>query len=231
MLNQASYDVGISAACGHDAYIKKEWFDILGNTLFLNRCRTGQISRNELHTFVRQHQLYSRHFTRYLAALLCNMEDDQDRQGLIINLFDEMGLGDAGNVPHSVLYRNMMHKMVVLPDSNPLPSTTKLIDAMFDCCRNPNLMVGLGALCLGAEGIVPTIYSMIINGFLTIGEPAENLEFFYLHVGCDDGHSQTMMQIIERELTKNPEAIIDLNYGANKLIQARVDFFNGLICH
>jgi|GEM_PF-7063756 len=178
MLNQVIYDGESSAACSHAAYIKKEWFDLLGNTLFLSRCRNGQITRNELHTFVRQHQLYSRHFTRYLAALLCNMENDHDRQSLIINLFDEMGLGDAGSVPHSVLYRNMMYKMGVPLDDNPLPTTAKLIDAMFDCCRNPNLLVGLGALCLGAEGIVPAVYSMIINGFLSIGESTENLEFF-----------------------------------------------------
>jgi pyrroloquinoline quinone (PQQ) biosynthesis protein C len=231
MLNQAIYEGGNGITCQNAPYIKQEWLTMLGDTLFLTRCRTGHITRNELHTFVRQHQLYSRHFTRYLSALLCNMDSDHDRQGLIMNLFDEMGLGDSGNVPHSILYKNMMNTMGILTDDVPLPTTTLLIDAMFECCKYSNLMVGLGALCLGAEGIVPKIYSTIVNGFLSVGEPMENLQFFNLHIGCDDEHSKIMYGIIKKELSKNPNAMIDLNYGANKLIQARVDFFNGLTCH
>jgi len=213
----------------NNLYIKQEWLDNLADTPFLTRCRTGKISRDELHVFVKQHRLYSRHFTRYLAALLSNIEDDHDRQELTRNLFDEMGLGDAGNRPHSMLYLDMMHNMGITPDENPLPSTMRLIDTMLQCCKFPNYLVGLGALCLGAEGIVPYIYTMIVNSFLSMGESQENLQFFTLHIECDDEHAKTMYAIIEKELDKNQNASIDLNYGANRLIQARVDFFNGLV--
>ena len=220
--------IGIENCRTNDPYIKQEWLDSLGHTRFLARCSTGGISRDGLHGFIKQHQLYSRHFTRYLAALLSKIEDDHDRQELTMNLFDEMGLGKAGDIPHSRLYQNMMANMGITPDQTPLPSTLRLIGAMYECCKSSNYMVGLGALCLGAEGIVPYIYSIIVEGFLSIGEPMENLLFFTLHVKCDDEHSKTMFGIIDKELAKNPNGLIDLNYGACKLIQARIDFLNGL---
>lgn len=212
-------------------YVKLEWLDRLGNTVFLTRCQNGQICRDELHSFIQQHQVYSRCFTRFLAALLSNIEDDEHRLALTHNLFDEMGLGDAGSLPHSKLYRNMMESMGLAPCTNPLPSTQHLVDTMFECCKSPNYMVALGAMCLGAEGIVPFLYQRIVDGFLTIGESLDKLEFFTLHIDCDDGHAETMNEIIAWQLQKSPSALIDLNYGAEKMIQARMGFFDGITAY
>jgi pyrroloquinoline quinone (PQQ) biosynthesis protein C len=215
----------------NNPYIKTEWLEQLSRTPFLVRCRTGQISREELNNFVQQHQIYSCCFTRFLAALLANIEDDDHRLALTRNLFDEMGLGDAGNLPHSKLYLNMMDSMGLVPSKTPSPSTQRLVDTMFECCKSPNYMVGLGALCLGAEGIVPYIYQLIVDGFLASGESLNKLHFFTLHIDCDDQHAETMNEIIGLQLQKTPSALLDLNYGAEKLIQARIGFFEGLsIC-
>jgi pyrroloquinoline-quinone synthase len=209
-------------------YIKDEWLEQLGSTRFLARCQTGQISRAELDSFIQQHQVYSRCFTRFLAALLANIVNDQHRLALTQNLFDEMGLGDAGSLPHSTLYRYMMDSMGLLPCTTPLPSTQRLVDTMFECCKSPNYMVALGAMCLGAEGIVPYLYQWIVDGFQTLGESPDKLRFFTLHIECDDGHAETMNQIIDVELRQTPTALLDLNYGAEKMIQARIEFFEGL---
>lgn len=210
-------------------YLKPEWLNTLNATVFLSRCRGGEIDREIMHRFVRQHQWYAGRFTRYLAALLANIEDDGDRFELTRNLFDEMGLGDAGSQPHSLLYKEMMARMGIEPDSGPLPATQRLIDAMTECCANPNHLVGLGALCLGAEGVVPHIYSAIVDGFLAAGEPLENLRFFTLHIECDDDHADTMYRIIDKELAENPAAVADLHHGAERLIEARTAFFDSLI--
>ena len=42
-------------------------------------------TRDELHTYVRQQCHYSRHFTRYLSALLANIVDETDRRDLVQN--------------------------------------------------------------------------------------------------------------------------------------------------
>jgi pyrroloquinoline-quinone synthase len=227
-MNANLHRVGCSKANATSPYVKAEWLEQLGNTDFLSRCRNGQVSRAELDIFVQQQQLYSGCFTRFLAALLANIEDDDHRLALTQNLFDEMGLGDAGNLPHSKLYRNMMASMGLVPSTAPLPSTQRQIDTMFECCKSPNYMLGLGALCLGAEGIVPYLYQCVVDGFLSVGESREKLQFFTLHIECDDGHAETMNAIIARELQKSPSALLDLNYGAEKMIRARIGFFDGL---
>lgn len=227
-MNTNLQGVDFSKSTTTSPYIRTEWVEQLGHTRFLTRCQNGQISQEELHIFVEQHQIYSRGFTRYLAALLANIEDDGHRLALTHNLFDEMGLGDAGNVPHSKLYRNMMASMGLTPSASPLVSTQQLVDTMFDCCRSSNYMVGLGALCLGAEGIVPFIYQRIVDGFLAVGESLNKLQFFTLHIDCDDEHAETMNEIITWQLQKSPSALVDLNYGAEKMIQARVRFFEAL---
>ncbi|MGZ8219774.1 TenA family transcriptional regulator [Methylomagnum sp.] len=200
----------------------------MDQTAFIRRCRDRRITRPELTTFIKQHYWYSRNFTRYLAALLSNLENEADSLALTHNLFDEMGFGEAGNIPHSLLYRNMAQRMELQFDQAPFTSTTSLADTMLACCRSPNVMVGLGALCVGAEGIVPHVYAAIVEGFLAVGEVRENLLFFTLHIDCDDDHAATMRKIIERELAERPDALDALSYGAETAIKARIRFFEGL---
>jgi pyrroloquinoline quinone (PQQ) biosynthesis protein C len=227
-MKQIIHDLAVAKCNRPHRYIKQDWLEELTNTQFITRCRTGQISREELNTFVEQHQIYSRGFTRYLGALLANIENDEFRLVLTRNLFDEMGFGDAGNMPHSKLYRKMMESLGLIPEQTPLPSTQLLIDTMFECCQSPSYMVGLGALCLGAEELVPYMYQPIVDGFLALGESLKKLEFFTLHIECDEGHADAMYAIIDQKLQENPESLLDLNYGAEKLIQARIRFFEGL---
>jgi hypothetical protein len=89
-------------------------------------------------------------------------------------------------------------------------------------------MVGLGALCLGAEAIVPEVYSTILNGFDAVREPRENLHFFTIPVSDDDEHARTMRNIILRELSNNSRSRYDLEYGAARAFDARVEFFEAI---
>jgi pyrroloquinoline-quinone synthase len=209
--------------------LRSSWIDALDGTPFLTRCREGTATRDELATFVRQQCHYSRHFTRYLSALLANLTDEVDRRDLVQNLFEEMGLGGLGGVPHAQIYREMMRTMGVFLDDEPVFAETQaLVDTMFECCRSPRPMVGLGALCLGAEAIVPHLYSTIVNGFEAVGEPREHLSFFLIHIDGDDDHARTMQRIIARELEQRPASRVDLEYGAALAIAARVQFFTVL---
>jgi pyrroloquinoline quinone (PQQ) biosynthesis protein C len=119
----------------------------------------------------------------------------------------------------------------ILPSGNDVgafPATQALIETMLECCRNARPMVGLGALCLGAEAIVPEVYSTILNGFDAVREPRENLHFFTIHVSDDDEHARTMRNIILRELSNNSRSRYDLEYGAARAFDARVEFFEAI---
>lgn len=211
-----------------DDWLERGWMECLDETPFLTACREGNVTREALMKFVAQQYFYSRHFTRYLCALLSNIEDDSDRRELTENLLDETGLGKEKGVPHSVLYRQMLEKLGVDPSRHEmLPQTRELIDVMSESCRNPNSAVGLGALCLGAEAIVPHVYTQIVQGFQSRGVPKEMLEFFLLHIGCDDEHAITMRNIIERQLvTKDQKSA--LRCSAARAIAARTRFFEAI---
>jgi pyrroloquinoline quinone (PQQ) biosynthesis protein C len=201
----------------------------LHDTPFLSRCRRGLVTGGELATFVRQQFHYARHFTRYLCALIANMEDERDRQQLTQNLFEEMGLGAPNAEPHAQIYRRMMaHMGIRAEDQAPFAETRELVETMFRCCRSERVMVGLGALCLGAEAIVPGVYSTIVKGFQSVGEDVTRLRFFTLHIESDDDHALTMRQIIERELVADPASRADLERGAREAIIARVAFFGAI---
>ena len=212
---------------GWEVLLKPEWLNSLRATSFLSRCRTGIVSRRELELFLKQHHYYSQHFTRYLCALISNLRNEHDRQELTKNLFDEMGLFTG--VSHAEIYRRML--LTILPAGNDVavfPATQALIDTMLECCRNARPMVGLGALCLGAEAIVPEVYSTILNGFDAVREPRENLHFFTIHINDDDEHARTMRNIILRELSNNSRSRHDLEYGAARAFDARVEFFEAI---
>ncbi len=209
-------------------FIDPHWIAQLDETPFLSRCRAGTVSRRELEVFSVQQFFYSRHFTRYLCALLANIVNEEDRRELCENLVDETGLGKEKGIPHSVLYRTMLKELGWSPaDHAPHKETLALIDTMFESCRNPNPAVGLGALCLGAEAIVPHVYTQVLQGFESQGYGAETVEFFRLHVACDDEHALTMKEIIERELT-TPEQRLALRCSASRAIAARARFFGAL---
>lgn len=206
------------------AYLRR-----LDDVPFLVRCRAGTVGRSELQHFVRQHYHYSRHFTRYLAALMANLEREEDRRALASNLFEELGLSGEAEIPHAQLYRDMMAAMEISPDDEaPSSETTELVRTMYECCRSRSPMVGLGALCLGGEAIVPHLYSTVLAGFSSVREPLARLRFFVVHVEEDDAHAETMRRIIQAELGRQPLGRLDLEYGATRAIAAREGFLRAI---
>jgi pyrroloquinoline-quinone synthase len=210
--------------------IDGELIDTIDGTDFLRRCRDHSVTSAELRQFTVQQHFYSKHFTRYLCALLSNIANELDRQHLTENLLEEIGYDpNGGQLPHATIYRQMMSKMGIDPARyTVLPSTELLIREMMDCCRDVNPMVGLGALCLGAEAIVPHVYSQIVEGFRGAGETDENLDFFHIHIEDDDAHAVTMLEIIERELNHTPSQRTILKDAAARVLKARGEFFNSL---
>jgi pyrroloquinoline quinone (PQQ) biosynthesis protein C len=209
--------------------IDPSWIDELDATPFLTRCREGTATRSELYGFVRQQYYYSRHFTRYLCALMAQITIEEDRVELVKNLFEEMGLGEFGNTPHAAIYREMMSAMHVrLTQEAEHPATTELVQLMFETCQSQQPLAGLAALGLGAEAIVPHVYSQILRGFSAIGEPDERLTFFTIHVEGDDEHAVTMRNIIERELAHDPHKRPIVRAAARRVISARTRFFRAM---
>lgn len=54
--------------------ITDQYVERLRQHPFIQRCRNGTVTSRELHVFLAQHGKYSAYFTRYLCALIANLQ-------------------------------------------------------------------------------------------------------------------------------------------------------------
>ncbi len=197
---------------------------------FFQNCIDNSIEIEVLRNFLIQHAKYSSYFTRYLCALISQLEHNDDVQALATNLAEELGFGAKEEDPHSYLYSNMLKDFGLNPEQYPIyPETINLIDTMFMLCRQPNGIAALGALCFGAEAIVPAMYTHITNAFLHHGVKEQQLAFFSLHIECDDSHAETMYKILAREFLQNPKAKVEAVNAGEIALNSRLRFFDALL--
>jgi pyrroloquinoline-quinone synthase len=194
---------------------------------FLRRCRDGQVTLDELKIFLVQQGLYATNFTKYLCAAMANLPGNAEIRPLAQNLFDECGF--SGTKPHAVVYDEMLAGFgLTLRGAAPLSGTVKLINAMFRHCRSENPAFGTGALCLGAEALVPDLYTDIVKGFVHCGVKEEQLGFFTLHITVDDGHATTLGEIMNAIAEDKPAEVRNMVAAGSDLVDARMDFFTSV---
>lgn len=199
---------------------------------FMLGCADGTVTLGQLRGFLVQHGKYSAFFTRYLCALMSELHDGDDVLKIAENLTEELGCdGDAeSRTPHSRIYADMLKMFGINPRSYSVnPETQNLIDTMFMLCRQPMGTAGLGAMCLGAEGLVPAMYSRIVQGFRHHDVDLRRLEFFTIHIECDDGHAATMNEILARQAEQSPSSLITALNAGDIAVGARLRFFDALM--
>jgi len=215
-------------------HILKDLADDFTNRLlshpFLVRCGDGTITRKELDKFLIQQGKYSQYFTRYLCALMSKLDADADVLRLAENLSEELGYGDDARIPHSSIYA----KMVADFDLNSaasvaLPETQALIESMFMLCYQPGGTAGLAAMCLGAEAVVPSLYARIVQGFLANDVSIERLNFFTIHIECDDDHAQTMFDMLSAKIALSNANYVTAVQSGEIIINARLRMFDALL--
>ncbi|GAA5445947.1 hypothetical protein Misp06_04154 [Microbulbifer sp. NBRC 101763] len=196
---------------------------------FLKRCRDGSVTIEELKIFLVQQGIYSSYFVRYLCAMMANLPSNKEVHELAENLMEELGLEPDSPKPHAEIYRETLeHFGLSLENAEMLPGTQYLIDTMFQHCRDLRASSGLGALCLGAEALVPDLYSDIVAGFRSCGIADKHLTFFLLHIECDDGHAETIRDIMI-EIGSQDASQLDVMLDAGRrLVQARQQFFDSI---
>jgi len=199
---------------------------------FLAGCAQGTVTLDQLRSFLVQHGKYARYFTRYLCALISQLDEGEDVLRLAENLTEELGcVPDAQmRTPHSRIYADMLEDFDIDLAAHPVnPETQNLVDTMFMLCRQPRGTAGLGAMCLGAEGLVPALYGRIIEGFRHHDVDLARLEFFTIHIECDDGHAATMHEILARQTEKSPSCRITALNAGDIAVSARLRFFDALM--
>jgi len=168
------------------------------------RCRllagfaAGAFSREELRYIFSQYHLYTSSFTRFLAAVMASCESDLFRAQLSENLWEEGG-GCAPERRHAQIFRNFLRTSLGIEDVAQIeyaPYTRHFVREYLAQAMRPDPIGAAAMLSLGTEGIVPRMYQVMRTGLASAGIPDAELEFFDLHIACDDAHAATLENLM-----------------------------------
>lgn len=160
---------------------------------FFKACAAGQLSKSDFQFFFAQYYLYNSNFTRYLAALMANSENDYHRARLAENLWEEGG-GQETDKRHAEIFRKFLRGAleIEIDKIDYLDASRFYVREYLDFCIRSHPAAGSAFLSLGTEGIVSRMYSIMVEGMLKAGIPDDQLTFFKIHIGCDDEHAETL---------------------------------------
>jgi pyrroloquinoline quinone (PQQ) biosynthesis protein C/quercetin dioxygenase-like cupin family protein len=164
---------------------------------FFQACSAGLLTKEDFRFMFSQYYLYSKNFTRYIAALMANCDSDYHRSRLSENLWEEGG-GIAPEKRHAEIFRRFLREGLDIDIENIdfLDSTRFFVREYLDFCLHSHPAAGSSFLSLGTEGIVARMYGIIVEGLLKAGIPEEQITFFRIHMECDDEHAETLEKIM-----------------------------------
>jgi len=195
--------------------------------------------------FARQYLGYSSHFPRYLTSVIGRLEVPEHRAALMENLTEESGIYESeemeelaeigveqewiDGIPHPVLFRRFCIAAGVEQDS----LTEDAVEVV--CWREMFLSIlsggstaeALGALGLGTENVVSTMYQHFLPALEVLEAPPSETVFFPLHAAVDDHHQETLMDI-SRHYAATAEGRRDLLKGMRKALSLRAGFWDWL---
>jgi len=158
----------------------------------------GAFSREDLRYVFSQYHLYSSSFTRFIAAVMATCEDDGFRAALSANLWEEGG-GREPSRRHAQIFRNFLQHSLGVEDIARIeyaPFTRQFVNEYLEQSMHLPPMAAAAFLAVGTEGIVPRMYEIMRTGLRRAGIPDAELEFFAIHIACDDDHALTLEQLM-----------------------------------
>jgi pyrroloquinoline quinone (PQQ) biosynthesis protein C len=202
-------------------------------------------TRWALRDFGRQYYAYSAHFPRYLTAVISKLENPAHRMALMENLTEESGqyeqeeldelaaIGIAPEwivgLPHPELFRRFRRALGVM-DDDAAPEAIEVVcwrEQFLAILANGSAAEALGALGLGTETIVQTIYQPFVDAIGRIGMSLHDSVFFPLHTAVDDHHQATLRDIAI-DLAATEQGRLDLAKGMQKALALRCSFWSWL---
>ena len=198
------------------------------NELFA-ACRAGSLTKADFEFVFGQYYLYSKNFTRYLSGLMANLDDDLLRSRLSENLWEEGG-GAAPEKRHAQIFRNFLKGGlgIDIPSIEFVACTQRFVDQFLANCIQRDALHASAFLSLGTEGIVSRMYTILVEGLRKAGVEEQHLEFFHIHIACDDEHAATLADIL-CSFRALPEWDRLCRKALDLALCLRRDFFNSLM--
>lgn len=163
----------------------------------LEACTAGALTKADFRFVFSQYYLYSKNFTRYLAALMASCDSDYYRARLAENLWEEGGMAQPED-RHAEIFRRFLRDGLDIDIAKVeyLDSTRYFVREYRDFCSSSNAAAGAAFLSLGTEAIVARLYGVMVRGLEQAGIGSEHLRFFQIHMECDDEHALTLEQMM-----------------------------------
>ena len=190
--------------------------------------------------FAHQYSGYSIHFQRYLTLVISLLTNASHRSILLENLNEEAGVYDirelatlerAGisaewieGVPHPELFRRFGVACGVEPNH---PEALEVIcwREMFMQVLSSGPAQAIGALGLGTETIVSTVYRNFLPALAKLQIPPREGVFFPLHTLVDDQHQAALLEIA-RHYAVTANGRLQLEKGMRKALSLRASFWD-----
>ncbi len=197
------------------------------NRLF-GACRAGHFTLEDFRFIFSQYYLYSQNFTRYLAAIMANCDNDYFRARLSENMWEEGG-GAAPENRHSEMFRTFLRDglSIDIAEIEYLDFTHHFMHSYLDFCRRATPAAASAFFSLGTEGIVARIYEVFVAGLKQAGIEERHLKFFRLHMECDDEHAATLEEMM-LSYSGEPDWSETCRHAMNQALNLRQRFFENL---
>ena len=188
----------------------------------------GTLTREDLRYVFSQYHLYSKNFTRFVAAVMANCDSDLFRAQLSENLWEEGG-GCEPDRRHAQLFRNFLRSAFgVEPDTiEYAPYTRHFMREYLVQCLRSEPAAGTAFLSLGTEGIVARLYQTMLVALHGVGIPDRDLEFFHIHISCDDQHAVTLERMMA-SYAEDPGWYEACLGAMNRALELRDEFFTNI---
>jgi mannose-6-phosphate isomerase-like protein (cupin superfamily)/pyrroloquinoline quinone (PQQ) biosynthesis protein C len=198
------------------------------NNRLFRACKAGYLVFEDFQFIFSQYYLYSKNFTRYLAALMANSNNDYYRSRLSENLWEEGG-GSEPEKRHAEIFRKFLREAlsINIEEIEYLDSTSFFVREFLDFCLKSHPMAGSAFLSLGTEGIVARMYAIFVEGMHKAGIDDSKLQFFHIHMECDDEHALTLEQMM-LSYSDQPEWYNNCLQAMDMALTLRNRFFENL---
>jgi pyrroloquinoline-quinone synthase len=147
-----------------------------------------------------QASLVVRDFTRFISAIHANCPDQNGRQLLAENLWEEHGRGIEGRDHYSLarkLARSLGASDADLDNVQPLPETTNYINHCFHVTRDGSFVESMTALGIGVERPIPGFFgSMAKHLCSNYGLTPSDVQYLLVHVNEDEMHARRAEELI-----------------------------------
>lgn len=199
-----------------------------------------------LRDFADHYYGYSLHFPRYLTTVISKLEVPAHRTSLLQNLTEESGHYDEEElaelaaigverewiegIPHPQLFRRFREATGITAPHDPENEAIELVcwrESFLATLTYGSAAEALGALGLGTENIVSTIYVPFVQAIARTDLAPRDTVFFPLHTAVDD-HHQEALEEISLAFAATPAGKGDLRRGMIKALSLRSSFWDWL---